>query len=165
MNLGSDHRCWHDVVHIQEGDRLGSDCVTLQPPWQHVRLSGGRVRGWEGAWLMSVTGWWRVCVPTHPSCHRHSQWLHQFVAIIPSIGKNGEKRGAEDWRGGGGGVFCCAICGWFSMKEWRLRSSPVHVCKFSVAKVANVMVFLTVLLMEKATRILHCEMELKKNIL
>lgn len=130
-----------------------SDSVTLQPPWQHVRLSGGRVRGREGAWLMSVTGWWRVCVPTHPSL---SPALSMASSICSHYPVN-----RQEWREEGSwglkrGVFCCAICGWFNMKEWSLRSSPVHVCKFSVAKVANVMVLLTVLLKEKITRILHC---------
>lgn len=43
--------------------------------------------------------------PHSPLCHWHSQWLHQFVAIIKSIGKNGEKRGVKDWGGGGDGLL------------------------------------------------------------
>lgn len=91
---------------------------------------------------MSVTGWWRVCVPTHPSCHRHSQWLHQFVAIIPSIGKNGEKRGVEDW---GGCLLLRHL--WMAQREGVIAQVVLHavyVCEFSVAKDAKVMVTLTV---------------------
>lgn len=33
--------------------------------------------------------------PHSPSCHQRTQWLHQFVAIITSIGKNGGRRGVK----------------------------------------------------------------------
>lgn len=51
--------------------------------------------------------------PHSPLCHWHSQWLHQFVAIITSIGKKGQKRVVKD-----GGVASAVP----SVDSWTLRS-------------------------------------------
>lgn len=47
-------------------------------------LEGGR----EGAGLINER-WWVVegVCPHSPLCHQCSQWLHQFAAIITSIGQ------------------------------------------------------------------------------
>lgn len=57
-------------------------------------LEGGPGRREEGGGLINECYWVveSLC-PHSPSCHRRTQWLHQFVAIITSIAKNGGRRG------------------------------------------------------------------------
>lgn len=71
-----------------------SECCITAPGSASVWREGrGAGRGLinECYWVVES-----LC-PHSPSCHRDTQWLHQFVAIITSIGKNGGRRGVEDY--------------------------------------------------------------------
>lgn len=127
MNLHSDDWCWHTDRHREhtelKADRVGpqetpSDtrCYITAPGSVSGSLEGGTRAGRglinECYWVVES-----LC-PHSPSCHWHSQWLHQFVAIITSKDKNGEKRGVKDCVWGGGQRASVAP----SVDSWTLRS-------------------------------------------
>lgn len=73
------------------------------PDWQCCITAPGSASVWRegrgaGRGLINECYWVveSLC-PHSPSCHRDTQWLHQFGAIITSIGKNGGRRGVEGY--------------------------------------------------------------------
>lgn len=84
----------------------------------------------EGTGLINERLWVveSLC-PRSPLCHQRPQWLHQFAAIITSIGQKARierKRSwglCECWQGG----FCYTICGQLNIHKWTSKSSSCNL--------------------------------------